>query len=303
MLKKGFLLLICVIIGSALAISGCNDKPTPPTPVDPVLAVSTDSLNFGPTDATMWFTISNGGQGNLTWQISQNQAWISVNQDSGVTSSTPTTIAVGANRMSLSTGTHFGQISVSSNGGSDTIDVSVDVVVPFGSAYFPFVDGDTWYFTDTTGQSIVRTVSGDTTIFARPCKRIRHNGSTVEAWSIIDSTFAVHMLTGSISIYLNPPLTIPFDLPTTAHAYSSEVFDGNVSLNFNIEGDLSFVNYVSKTVPAGTYLGVAELYYDPVGNEPDDPPYYEYYAPGIGLLDNGDLVLDSAFIDGTWYGR
>ena len=65
---------------------------------------------------------------------------------------------------------------------------------------------------------------------------------------------------------------------------------------FEIEGDLTFKGLITKTVPAGTFKNCLSLYYDD-GYE----PYYEYYAPGIGLLDNGEIVLDSALVGGVKY--
>ena len=170
----------------------------------------------------------------------------------------------------------------------------------FDGDYFPMADGDTWYFTNDSGRAIVRTVAGDTTVVGAACKKIRDDGATAEAWSISDTAFAVHLLTGADVYVFVPALLVPFNLTTTPYHYSSQVFIDGSGVG-TAAGDVTFTGYVTKIVPAGSFASVAQIHYDPEGNDPEDPPYDEFYAAGVGLLDNGDLVLDSAFVGGVWY--
>ncbi len=176
-------------------------------------------------------------------------------------------------------------------------------VLVLDESYFPTADGDTWYFTSSELGSRVRTIEGDTTIEGCNCIRVRENGVTWEAWSIIpdgDSAgFYVHLLSfvagvDTFHAWVEPPLRIPFEMDQDeTYNYSSDAFyyDGGDLFTFTIAGTLRFDGFVDKTVPAGNFQDVLNLAY---------PGYREYYAKNVGLLDNGDYVLDSAFIDGEW---
>jgi hypothetical protein len=104
--------------------------------------------------------------------------------------------------------------------------------------------------------------------------------------------------------YPDPPLLIPFNMRSD-EPYRFDSFAGlrgDPDNGFPIKGYLTFEGYVTKTVPAGTFKSCLKLRYD-VEGDGDDPgyTYYEYYAPGVGLLDNGDVVLDSAEVGGVFY--
>jgi hypothetical protein len=90
---------------------------------------------------------------------------------------------------------------------------------------------------------------------------------------------------------------IPFDLVLEqGYNYSSTVnwIVNDTLYQSDISGTLKFRGYFDKTVPAGTFTNTIKLFYIPDG-------YSEYYARGVGLLDNGDYVLDSAYVGGIWY--
>jgi hypothetical protein len=174
------------------------------------------------------------------------------------------------------------------------------------SDYFPMNEGDTWYFTVPVRGSVVRTVEGDTTIADAECVRIRENGETVEAWSVIESGeeagFYVHLLTAyvgfdTLNIRFEPPLKIPFYMEESdIYKYTSTGYylDDGVPYYFEVEDSVRFEGFVSKTVTAGDYSESAKIYY--MGDD-----YFEWYGKNLGLLDNEDYVLDSAYIDGKWY--
>jgi len=167
-----------------------------------------------------------------------------------------------------------------------------------GAKYFPLAEGDTWYFTTSDQRKIVRTVSGDTTVLSITCKRVLENDSTAEAWTVDTSGFKLHLLLKDH--WAEPPLLIPFNLVQgKPYHYDSRVYfyEGGNLFYSQFTGSLEFKGYVSKTVAAGTFAGAIKLHYIPDGST----AYDEYYGRGVGLLDNGDYFLDSAYIGGVWY--
>jgi hypothetical protein len=90
----------------------------------PVLAVSPTSLDFGTSDTGKSFNIANAGGGTLTWSLSSNQAWLTATPTSG---SGNAAITVNVNRSGLNSGNYTGIITVSSNGGTSTVSVSVSM--------------------------------------------------------------------------------------------------------------------------------------------------------------------------------
>ncbi|NIP41707.1 MAG: hypothetical protein GWO41_12530 [candidate division Zixibacteria bacterium] len=181
----------------------------------------------------------------------------------------------------------------------------------FTAAYFPVSDGDTWFYTNSESEKIERRIDGDTIINGFTCIRVIENGSTAEAWRLIEdgdsAGFYVHMLSfvfGSDTIkpYFEPPLRIPLNMQVgEEYNYNSDLFYefGGQMYSDSTKGKLVFEGFIDKTVPAGGFADVARIhYYDYV---PDDTiQYLEYYAPDVGLLDNELYILDSAFINGEW---
>lgn len=169
------------------------------------------------------------------------------------------------------------------------------IVMTNGAQYFPMADGDMWFYTDKLSNKIVREVMGDTTVNSLPCKRILENGVTTEAWSIDSTGFYVHLL--DQILWFVPPLKIPFGLVyDEPFNYNSTVYwtVNDTLYSSNISGTLKFKGYLTYTVPAGQFDSTIQLSYTTEG-------YSEYYAKGVGLLDNEDYVLDSAFVGGVWY--
>jgi hypothetical protein len=176
---------------------------------------------------------------------------------------------------------------------------TADVMLVDGADYFPMADGDRWYYSDSLMQPVVREVSGDTIITSRQCKRIIHNGETAEAWSIDTAGFNVHLLTDVFHFRFEPPLVIPFDLAQEEpYDYSSTAFwvdSADTAWEAPISGTLKFKGYITYDTPTGIHFDdVIRFFYIPDG-------YSEFYARDVGLLDNEDLVLDSAFVGGVWY--
>ena len=102
----------------------------------PKLCTSPDppSHNFGtvPKDQTRsWnFEIKNCGSGTLTWSVSGDKTWITVNPTSGSTTTETDTVTVTISTYGLSPGTYTGHITVTSNGGSKTGTITAEVPTP-----------------------------------------------------------------------------------------------------------------------------------------------------------------------------
>ncbi len=162
--------------------------------------------------------------------------------------------------------------------------------------YFPIEVGDTWYYTFSGSGMvfpIMRQVRAEIDTFGVTCMPVYdERDSLEECWRVDSDGFWIHLL--AFRYVPDPPLLIPFDMRSdTPHAFDSDLGGSRM------KGKITFEGYVTKTVPAGTFQNCFKLRYD----IEDDPPYsyHEYYAPNVGLLDNGDAVLDSAVVGGVTY--
>ena len=100
-----------------------------PDPNKPQLTISNSILNFGTDQSSMSFTISNSGNGNLEWSLEDNQTWINVNSNSGTLTSDGTKdIIVTVNREGLVPNNYFGKIDITSNGGSQTCNIEMEIL-------------------------------------------------------------------------------------------------------------------------------------------------------------------------------
>jgi formylglycine-generating enzyme required for sulfatase activity len=100
-------------------------------PEEPVLATSLTQLEFGALETSLSFTITNAGTGTLTWEITDDQPWLSVSPDSGSTTTEAEEITVTVSRTGLSAGNYSGTVTVTPGTGSPQ-DVAVQMSVPGG---------------------------------------------------------------------------------------------------------------------------------------------------------------------------
>lgn len=179
-----------------------------------------------------------------------------------------------------------------------------------GEAYFPMADGDTWYY---NSGNFIRKVDGDTTVNGYSCKRILLGGETDQAWSLTGERFAQHLLDQGCW-WFDPPLQIPLDLvKDVAYEFTAKglLAEGCVSTagvdSLVVSGKLTFAGYFSKEVNRVTLDGCLRIDYDytttvyfsPGSSETFPVKYSEYYAKGIGMIDDGDWVLNVALINGV----
>src|SRR3989339_1123342 len=100
------------------------------SPIATALSVNLTSLDFGTNLTTLPFEIRNTGAGSLTWNVVENVTWLSVNPISGSTTTETDVVNVTVDRTGLSQGNYSQSISVTSDGGSKTITVSLIIANP-----------------------------------------------------------------------------------------------------------------------------------------------------------------------------
>jgi len=93
-------------------------------PDEPTLSVAPSVLDFGSFESMMSFTVANAGSGELNWSVADNQDWITTTPSSGVGYGT---VNVSISREGLEVGDYSGSVTVSSNGGTSDLDISMIV--------------------------------------------------------------------------------------------------------------------------------------------------------------------------------
>jgi hypothetical protein len=211
-------------------------------------------------------------------------------------------------------------------GSEDTVKIlrsDPDDGLPDAKDYFQFADGDVWYYTYTNETGSKWKVRREAVpnvqiqgVNTSNCTEIFENGEFFECWSMDSYSFKQHFLGVRFApsevevLSVDPVLEIPLDLRSDEPYYfNSMATDIHTPLiHFTVTGYLIFDGYSTHTVNAGTFDNCMTLLYTPLdarGNPDRNSPdaYREYYAPNVGLIDNGDIVLDSAFINDIRYPR
>ena len=96
-------------------------------PEEPALSVAPTSLDFGTTETQKTFDITNSGTGTLSWTISESMSWLELNKLSGTTTTETDQVTATINRTGISPSSYSGTISISSDGGNQTINVTMEV--------------------------------------------------------------------------------------------------------------------------------------------------------------------------------
>jgi len=111
-----------------------------PAPVAPVLEVDPSSLDFGElgkgSSQTMTFRAYNAGGGTLSGTISDNRDWISVSPTSFEGNDNTISVTVSTEGLAESHTPYTGTVTVTSNGGTRTVEVSA-IVIPTGAVPYP----------------------------------------------------------------------------------------------------------------------------------------------------------------------
>ena len=96
--------------------------PEPP----PTLSVSPKSLDFGSDSTQLTLAITNNGSGTLNWEASSKETWFSLStQSDSLGNSKSTNVTVTVERSAIKTGSYTGNIDLTSNGGNNSIPVTL----------------------------------------------------------------------------------------------------------------------------------------------------------------------------------
>ncbi len=105
-----------------------------------LLAVDPSSLDFGElgkgSNKTMTFRAYNAGAGTLSGSVTVNRDWITVNPSSFEGNDNTIYITVETEELTESLSPHTGAVTVTSNGGIESIEVSL-LVIPSGIVVYP----------------------------------------------------------------------------------------------------------------------------------------------------------------------
>ncbi len=104
-----------ILIISAFIIAGCGG---------PQLSVSKDNLDFGAAQTKQTFHLKNSGGGALNWHISDDQDWLSIKPFAGKITKDSVMVIVTVDRSKLEPNQYHGKVSITSDGGDTTINVS-----------------------------------------------------------------------------------------------------------------------------------------------------------------------------------
>ena len=95
---------------------------------EPILQVLPSVFDFGFSDTAKPITISNVGVGTLSWAIQESIPWLSCSSASGTSgATTPSAVTIQVDRSGQNDGTYPGELTITSNGGTCTMQVSMKV--------------------------------------------------------------------------------------------------------------------------------------------------------------------------------
>ncbi len=91
---------------------------------EPALGVSPPSMTFAPTESGKNLSIFNAGSGDLVWDVTTDQTWLSAAPMSGVNN---TNVMITVDRTGLPDGYYNGNVFITSNGGDGTVPVAMSI--------------------------------------------------------------------------------------------------------------------------------------------------------------------------------
>ncbi len=97
----------------------------PPNP--PVLTVSAQDVSFGDAGSSQTVTVRNTGGGMLSWSVVNGLPWLGVAPGAGTATTETDAVQLTVSRSGLAPGGYSGSISIQSNGGNATINVTMAV--------------------------------------------------------------------------------------------------------------------------------------------------------------------------------
>jgi hypothetical protein len=110
--------------GTVTVSMSVPDAPTP------ILFVDASELSFGASDTQLPLNLSNTGEVTLDWEISTQESWLTATPESGSLTTSVETVSITVDRTGLSPGDYAGSLSITSNGGDETVSVTISVPEP-----------------------------------------------------------------------------------------------------------------------------------------------------------------------------
>ena len=152
------------------------------SPIQPVLKVEPEVLDFGGEATSLALDITNSGKGTLEWTIDEEIKWITCSAASGKTTDKVASVVVKASREGMEKGSYTETIVISSNGGSAIVKVKMSV----GSAIKLSVNPDELDFGTAESQiQVTITNNGE--------KAVQYKASTANNWLTLDkASSSVH---------------------------------------------------------------------------------------------------------------
>ncbi len=129
-MKKIILILLSFTV---LFIMACSDSGTgPEVKKDPALATNNENIELTGNSWRDRFDLINVGGGQVEWFLQTKPEWISVSEDRGIglTATDTITIRLTTDFEMLDYGMHTGQIVITSNAGTVTINLSLEYKAP-----------------------------------------------------------------------------------------------------------------------------------------------------------------------------
>jgi len=105
---------------------------------EPQLAIDKSAINFGADNKADQITLTNSGEGTITWEITQKPDWLSVSKSEGTITSGSESITLIAD-FSQAFGEYYAAMIIESNAGNVNIDLTLDVPLSISS----WTDGPT----------------------------------------------------------------------------------------------------------------------------------------------------------------
>ena len=294
----------------------------------PQLSVSPASFDFGSSQTEKTFEINNTGVNSLSWNASSSNNWVSIETTSGtITTETGYTV-IFVNRADLSAGTYSGAVSFTSNGGNQTVSITVSVeeanlsITPtsleFGSSdselelYITNNGSSTvqWQLTPTTnwisanpdnGSVAVTPVSSIVTVDRSQLSLGDHDGNVILSYSGNSTTIPVTVSVTS-AILESPELQITSSTGTSVTLSWTRPTDNTSFNRYDIrrstEPDISETVEILTSITSystNTYtdanLPLSTIY------------YYKVYAvnnDGVGSGSNEVDYTTDMGVPGTW---
>lgn len=96
----------------------------------PILTLSNENIDFGENTSVLALDITNTGNDELDWAITESADWLTISPISGQTNAETDIVTLTVDRSELLPGDYNHLISISSNGGSKTVNILASVMGP-----------------------------------------------------------------------------------------------------------------------------------------------------------------------------